>query len=281
MLDKLQDATLEEYKKKQQSNKSKYHFDKLKMYFGEDYEVKGIKISIPTIGDILKVGEDRFYQALSPFLYNSTSIRVMLWDYLEKDWNKVKDIEVYDLMSQMVQDKEPLKLIFKDKSFDDFQLVQINKKQHEINEDDKKKTKEQLELGLYSHSQDILISEENYMEIAEYIREMMNVHPKKEKVKGKSAIAWTIQEDKMNAQFEKDKNRSGSTLLPLISSCINHPGFKYKLQELREVGIYQFMDSVKRIQKYENGTAALKGCYSGFVSGKDVGEDTLNFMGDV
>lgn len=280
MLDKLQDATLEEYKKKQRSNKSKYHFDKLKMYFGEDYEVKGIKISTPTIGDILKVGEERFYQALSPFLYNSTSIRVMLWDYFEKDWNKVKDIEVYDLMSHMVQDKEPLKLIFRDKNFNDFQLVQISK-QHEIRENDKKETREQLDLGLYSHSQDILLSEEDYMEIAEYIREMMNVHPKKEKVKGKSAIAWTIQEDKMNTQFEKDKNKSGSTLLPLISSCINHPGFKYKLQELREVGIYQFMDSVKRIQKYENGTAALKGCYSGFVSGKDISEDTLNFMGDV
>ena len=110
---------------------------------------------------------------------------------------------------------------------------------------------------------------------------MMNVHPKREKVKGKSAITWTIQEDKMNAQFEKDKNKSSSTLLPLISTCINHPGFKYKLQELKEVGIYQFMDSVKRIQKYESATAAMKGIYSGMVSAKDIGEEALNFMSDI
>ena len=275
MMDKLQDATLEEYKKKQkESEKSKYHFDKLKMYFGEDYKVKDIKISMPTIGDILEIGEERFYQALSPFLYNSTSIRVMLWEYFEQDWNKVKDIEVFALMSQTVQDKEPQRIIFKDIIFDDFQLIQVNRKYTDDEEDN-------LELALYSPSQDILLYEEDYMEIAEYIREMMNVHPKREKVKGKSAITWTIQEDKMNAQFEKDKNKSSSTLLPLISTCINHPGFKYKLQELKEVGIYQFMDSVKRIQKYESATAAMKGIYSGMVSAKDIGEEALNFMSDI
>lgn len=275
MMDKLQDATLEEYKKKQkESEKSKYHFDKLKMYFGEDYKVKGIKISMPTIGDILEIGEERFYQALSPFLYNSTSIRVMLWEYFEQDWNKVKDIEVFALMSQTIQDKEPQRIIFKDINFDDFQLIQVNRKHTDEEEDN-------LELALYSPSQDILLYEEDYMEIAEYIREMMNVHPKREKVKGKSAITWTIQEDKMNAQFEKDKNKSSSTLLPLISTCINHPGFKYKLQELKEVGIYQFMDSVKRIQKYESATAAMKGIYSGMVSAKDIGEEALNFMSDI
>ena len=275
MMDKLQDATLEEYKKKQkESEKSKYHFDKLKMYFGEDYKVKGIKISMPTIGDILEIGEERFYQALSPFLYNSTSIRVMLWEYFEQDWNKVKDIEVFALMSQTIQDKEPQRIIFKDINFDDFQLIQVNRKYTDDEEDN-------LELALYSPSQDILLYEEDYMEIAEYIREMMNVHPKREKIKGKSAITWTIQEDKMNAQFEKDKNKSSSTLLPLISTCINHPGFKYKLQELKEVGIYQFMDSVKRIQKYESATAAMKGIYSGMVSAKDIDEEALNFMSDI
>lgn len=275
MLDQLQDATLKDHNKKKQSNPTKYSYDELRMYFGEDYEVKGIKISMPTIGEILEIGEKRFYQSLSPFLYNSTSIRVMLWDCFKKDWNKVKDIEVYDLMSKMIQDKEPQKIIFKDKNFEDFQLVNINEKQY--SEDDE----QSIKLGLYSPSQNILLDEDDYMEIAEYIREMMNIHPKREKVKGKSAISWTIQEDKMNAEFEKEKSKSSSTLLPLISSCVNYPGFKYKLQELKEVGIYQFMDSVKRIQKYENGTAALKGCYSGFVSSKDIGEDTLNFMGDL
>lgn len=277
MLDKLQDATLEEYKKKQQDScKSTFDFDKLKMYFNEDYNVKEITISMPTIGNILDIGEARFYNALMPFIYNSTSIRVMLWDYFKMDWNKVKDIQVFELMSKLNQDKEPLKLLFKDVDFEDFEIIQIHKPI--IGEEDNPK---EIKLGLYSKSQDILLYENDYMEIAEYIREMVNIHPKREKIKGKSAIAWTIQEDKMNAEFEKEKNKSSSTLLSLISSCLNHPGFKYKLEELRNVGIYQFMDSVKRIQKYENSTAALKGIYGGLVSIKDIGEDAINFMGDI
>ena len=67
VLDRLQTEAIKE-EKKSSTKKFKYNFDKLKMYFGEDYEVKGIKISMPTIGDILRIGENVFYQALAPFL---------------------------------------------------------------------------------------------------------------------------------------------------------------------------------------------------------------------
>ena len=36
-----------------------------------------------------------------------------------------------------------------------------------------------------------------------------------------------------------------------------------------------------RIQKYENGTAALKGIYSGFVSSKDIPDEVFNYMGEI
>ena len=39
--------------------------------------------------------------------------------------------------------------------------------------------------------------------------------------------------------------------------------------------------SVNRIQKYEQGTAALHGIYGGMVSAKDVPEDLINFMGEL
>lgn len=265
MLDKLQNAVLENGSKKEET--PQYHFDRLKMYFGEDFNYKGIVISMPTIGDILEIGESKFYNALSPFIYNSTSIRVMLWEN-GIDWNNVKDIEVFSIMSQLIQDKTPQDIVFKNLKLDNFKLVSIPKENDET-----------LSLCLYNAEENIMLYEEDFMVIAEYIREMLNVHPKVEKAKGKMAKSWIIQEDKMEAQLKENKNTS--TLLPLISTCVNHPGFKYKLQELREVGIYQFMDSVKRIQKYENGISALRGCYSGMVSSKDIPSETLNFMGEI
>lgn len=271
-LDNLQSATQEDIKKKQEkTSHPEYHFDKLKMYFGEDCTINGITISIPTIGDILNIGESKFYQAMSPFLNNPTSTRVLLYDAFKMDWNKTKDIEVFYIMLQMVKDKEPLKLLFKDISFDDFQLT--NAKKNELEKDYKW-------LALVSPSQDILIYEDQYLEIAEFIRTMLNIHPKIEKAKGKTTKHWMLQEDRMKAQQDKNEDNK-STLLPLVSACVNHPGFKYKLEELKQVNICQFMDSVQRIQKYEQGVAALHGIYGGMISAKDIPQELINFMGDL
>lgn len=267
MLDTLQEGIIESDKKNSE-DKKKYNFDKLKMYFREDFTINNITISQPTIGYILEVGEENFYHALSPFLYNSTSIRVLLWEH-DKDWNKVSDIEVFAIMMPSVINEFSyiLDKVFNGFKFDDFQLFGTNN------------TETETKYALYSPSQNILIQEDEYMVIAEYIREMLNVHPKIEKAKGKTAKKWIIQEDKMNLLNKKPEE--ASNLLSLVSACVNHPGFKYKLEELKDVGIYQFMDSVKRIQKYESATAILNGSYSGFVDTSKLDKELFNFMGDI
>lgn len=267
----LQNAIIEEEtQKKAQNKKDKYHFDKLKMYFGEDYIIHGITVSMPMIGDILKIGEANFYQSLTPFINNPTSIRVMLYENFDhKDWTKTKDIEVFYILWNLLQNKEPLKLLFKDFSFENIQLFQLNEELSPTGEPC---------LALVDPLQNFIMTEDEYMELAEYIREMVNIHPKVEKIKGKSGKLWAIQEDKMNAAQAK-KTDGSSALLPLVSACVNHPGFKYKLDELKEVNIYQFMDSVNRIQTYERSVAAIHGAFGGMVSGKDV-QGFINFMGD-
>lgn len=270
-IDDLQNLVIEEELKKSENKKPQYNFDKLKMYFGEDHTIHGITISIPKLGDILKIGESDFYSSLSPFLNNPTTTRVMLYEnFNHKDWTKTKDIEVFYILLCMVKNKEPLRLLFKNFSFynfDDLQLVQLNKQS----------PTDKPHLAIISPSQNFIITDDEYMELAEYIREMMHVHPKTEKINGKSGKLWAIQEDKMNAIQNKEKG--GSTLLPLVSACINHPGFKYKLEELKDVNIYQFMDSVNRLQIYEQSVAAIHGAFSGMVSGKDVNK-FINFMGN-
>lgn len=270
-LEALEQAALEDAeKKKQQSQKIEYHFDKLAMYFDKDYFVKDICIKMPTIGDILKFGESRFYNTFSPFFTNSTSIRVQLWDMEPRvDWTKVKDIQVFNMLHLNLLDEEVVHSVFPDITFSDFQLMGLK--------DDPEK------LVLYSSSQQIILTEPEYMEIATYIRTVLNRFPKVEKAKGKTTKQWMIQEDRMkmlNSSKENDEENS-SYLLSLVSSCLNHPGFKYKLEDLENMGLYRFMDSVKRIQKYEHSTAVLKGMYSGFVDGSKINPEQYNFMGDV
>ena len=85
-----------------------------------------------------------------------------------------------------------------------------------------------------------------------------------------------------NLALAMQKNESDkSFLLPLISSCLNHPGFKYKKSELEEVGIVEFMDSVQRLQIIASTNALMYGMYSGFCDMSKVDKSLFNFMRDI
>lgn len=275
----LEQAALQEAEKKKKiTTKPEYNFDKLQMYFGKDYHIKDysgrdITIKMPKIGDVIKFGESRYYQAFTPFFINSTSIRLQLWNHKPRiDWNTIKDIQVFLWHSTLLNDQEIVQTVFPDLQFTDFQLTAL------ANDPDQKPV-------LYSKSQQIIIPEDTFMEMTEYLRTVFNRHPVVQKAKGKSAKELFIYKDRMalankQAQGDQEEN-SSSSLLSLVSACINHPGFKYTLDDLENMGIYQFMDSVKRINIYERATAVLKGMYSGFVDGTKIKPEQYDFMGDI
>ena len=249
-----------------------FEFDRLKMYFGEPYTIETetceLKINQPTIGDILEFGETGFYSMLNTFVANTTSYRLQLWD-MGVDWNKISDYELFCMLIKGL-DKNATYLLFGDLDFQSFDLFT-------------KKIDDTEVLTLYSRDENIEINEETYRCISEYLRLMFNIYPKVEKAKGKATKEAIIGEDRMNLEFEKkkNKNKSKSILLPLVSSCINHPGFKYKLNELREIGIVQFMDSVQRLQIYESTVALNSGMYSGMCDLSKVDKKLFNFMRDI
>lgn len=255
-----------------QNNKPSFEFDRLKMYFGEPHNIKTetytIQINQPTIGNILDIGEKDFYSMLNIFVSNPTSYRLQLWD-MGVDWNKITDYELFCMLIKGLN-KKITSLLFGDIDFQCFELYS------------KKLNDEEEVLTLYNQEQEIEIDEETYLHIAEYLRLMFNIHPKVEKAKGKATKEAIIDEDRMNLNIEMKKNKGyKSMLLPLVSSCVNHPGFKYKLNELREVGIVQFMDSVQRLQIYESTVALNLGMYSGMCDLSKVDKKLFNFMRDI
>ncbi len=245
--------------------------DALKLYFGEPFVIENdtysdIVINQPTIGDIIKNGEKKIYSAVNILVANTTMYRMQLWD-LGIDWNKISDFSLFCMLIPSI-DPESTKLLFGDLNFQLFQLKQTQ------NEDG------ESIFYLFNEEQNVQIDETAYLQMASYLRAMFNTYPKIEKARGKSTKEWMIEEDR--TAFEQHKNDVyKSTLLPLISTCLNHPGFKYKKNELREVGIVEFMDSVQRLQVYESSTALLKGIYSGFVDASKIDKNELNFMREI
>lgn len=242
----------------------KYKFDGLKLYFGEDYKVNDlITLRQPTIQDIIDSGEVDVYSSMSPFLANSTTYRVSLWD-AGIDWNKIDDYQFFCLTRSMIN-HESVKCIFGD--------LNIPALEQDIFDD---------QIVFVNTEGQIMINEEIYNHMTAYLRFMFNSYPKTEKCKGKATKESLILEDRIEQNRKKREGEDNtSSLLSMISFCVNHPGFKYKKNELREVGLVEFMDSVQRLNIYEATSALYKGMYSGFMDTKKINKNDLNFMRDI
>lgn len=267
---------------------SLFEYDELKMYYGYPYWVTDkIEILQPKLGDIIEFGDIKFYSIVSTLCANTTSLRLQLWD-MGIDWTKISD---YELFMQLIRGFTPKEthLIFGDLNLSWFKPYvkedDIDKKDIILVNVPRDENGNELPFDIENA---IKIDEFIYIRIVDYLRHMFDIHPKVEvNVKGKTTKQWIIEEERMNIEAEKIRNKGKepkkkSFLFPLISSMLNHPGFKYKKDELKEVGIVEFMDSVKRLQTYESVTALMSGMYSGMLDTSKLNlKEELNWMRDL
>ena len=248
--------------------------DRLKILFGDplvidEDGVRGtVTVKQPKINDILTIGESRFYSNLSILVGNPTQFRLMLWE-AGIDWNTISDFTMFVLMYKQLE-PDVVNLLFDNIDFEKFETLE------RINEDG------EAEAYLYDKETDTEITELVYQRFHQYLQNVFNMKPEREVTRQKMLKEAWIRKDKVELKQKTKKGENSSfSFVPLISSYINHPGTKHSLQELRDVGVGEFFDSLKRIQIYEQATAVLKGMYSGFVDSKNIDPSSYDFMKDV
>lgn len=239
-------------------------FDRLQMYFRHPYiidleELDGIiTVLQPSLGDLVRIGEKKFFGTLNIFISNTTSYRLILWR-LGFDWNEMSDFQMFCIFCKLV-DPEVAHLFFEDIDFKNL-----------IFDESKECLRDE-----YSG---IEINEEAYQHFHQYLQAMFNIYPEEKITSDKTMKSWFIKKDERELHnAEATEEKTSSSMLALISSCVNHPGFKYRASELEAIGVCEFYDSVKRLQIYENTTALLKGMCSGFVDSKKINPEDYNFM---
>lgn len=254
-----------------------FEFDELKMYFAEPYIIDledthgSITVYEPTMGDIIECGEKKFFNTLGIFVDNTTTYRSLLWE-AGQDWNIMTDFELFCSMYQSI-DPDVSRLMFGDLDWSKFEVSQ------------KKISEDEMITVLYDSENDIEVNERVYQLFHQYLQAVFTLHPEEKITKVDTLKKWYIEKDKRelkNAELKKQKGEAKKhSMLSLVSSCVNHPGFKYKTSELKQVHVYEFYNSVQRLQIYEHSTAVLKGMFSGFVDSKKIPTDAYNFMKDV
>lgn len=247
----------------------KLDFNPLRVYFGDDYTINDrITIHQPSIQDFIDAdNESDIYHVIAPFTANTTGYRVQLWD-MGIDWNKISNLELFSILIKTIDFKYS-QLIFGDINFSTFKLYE-------------KQNGDEKVLTLYSPEMDLEIDEETMNKMCKYIQFMFSSYPPEEEfTSSKTLKQELINNDKQKLLLRKKEGDGGQSLLSMIAFYLNHPGCKYKKNELREVGYFEFMYNIQRLQIYESTHALFGGMYSGMCDLSKVDKNEFNFMRDV
>lgn len=276
--------------------------DQMKLFFDREFQVTDkIIVKQPTIQDVIDYpeGEDGFMFLIRIFTGNTTYFKVSLWDQ-GVDWNDLTD---WELFVSLVKSLPPnsTKVILEGVDFGKMITVPLDNIENDIKNTDsdtdsinnsEEKTDKENKFSsiseekhqkfiLYDPENDIEFNEITYLRVRNYLRHMFNIFPKVEVgIKSKRIKKEIVNYDKKVLEKQK-KNSSGSFFMPLISTLLVYPGFKYKKEELRQVGIVEFLDAVQRISVIENSLSVMHGMYSGFVDGSKIKPESYNFMRDL
>lgn len=224
------------------------------MYLGEDLVInKYITVHQPSILDIAKFGENHYFNVVYKICSVPSDYKSELWD-MGYNYSKLDDFELFILLTRDIGVKDT-KLLFGNRiSLKDMEPM-INPQNNE--------------LMLVDKNGQVIITRNIYTEIIGYIRGMHNIHPKREIAANKETLRLLIDDDRakktQKAKVALKESNEDSFLLPLISSMVNSPGFKYDINSLKTLGIYAFLDSVQRIQAINTATSISTGMYSGMV----------------
>ena len=114
---------------------------------------------------------------------------------------------------------------------------------------------------LVDQEKEIIIDEFVYMELVSYVRMLHNIKVKYELTNSKIIRDILIEDDRRyRERHRNDKWKSG--LLPMISALVTSGCYTKK--QLWDVGLYEFYDTVNRLQIINTAKAILNGLYCGF-----------------
>lgn len=236
-----------------------FDVDQLQLYFGDDYVINDkIKISQPTIGDIVDFGEAQYFNMIYTITAIPSDMKSQLWD-LGIDWMEVEDFDLFVMLAPTLP-IEKTKLLFGDLDFTKLKLY---------------KNRENGDVLLADLDTGVKIDKMIYLRIVNYLRKVHNITPKIERAANKTTKQILIDEDRMRIQTNKEKPFK-SYLLPLISSVKVRMG--YTKDYVRNEGFVEFFDDVNRLQIIYNADHLLSGCYAGTIDMKKINKADLNWL---
>lgn len=238
---------------------SLFEIDQLQLYFGDPYVINdNITIFQPTIGEIMKYGEKKYYSMVHTLTAIPSDMKSQL-DDMGLDYEQVEDFQLFMMLVPTLS-QESTSILFGDIDFS--KLRPFRNPQNDL-------------IVLADRETGLVIDMLLYEQIVNYLRKVHGLKKKVEHAANKRTKMILIEEDRRNIELNKNKPYK-SFLTPMVSAVKVRMG--YTKDYVRNMGIVEFMDDVQRLQIINNADALLHGMYSGMIDTKKINKNEINWM---
>jgi hypothetical protein len=244
-----------------------FQVDELKLYMSEDIKIaNGIVLKCPKIRDVAEYGESAYFSMANTLCATPSSMMVAL-DDMKLNYMKISDFELFMMLAQSLK-PESTKLLLGDLDLTKFKPYEV-------------KDSEDVVLvyeGTESDENPIIINSIIHEVLTTYIRKMHGFKKEHRPAGNEAARRAMIRLARQDAETAKNKPHE-SFLRPIISAVKCRQG--YSMDYIKQMGIFELMDDLSRLNVIVNADAALGGMFSGFVDTKKMDKTVLNWTRNI
>lgn len=244
------------------ANENLLEVDELSLYFGDPYVINDyITITLPKIGELVVFGERPYYSMIQTVTAIPSEMKSQLWD-MGIDWTQITDFQLFMMLAPTLP-KDKTSIIFGDLDFQSLRPFE---------------NKENDTVFLGNPETGVIIDELAFGKIHSYLCSAHNLTKKVEKAANEFTKKFMIDEDRQKIQYNQSKPYK-SFLRPLISAVKCRMG--YTLDYVKNMGLYEFMDDVSRLQIIVHSDALLQGSYSGMIDTKKIPKKEFDWCREI
>lgn len=237
--------------------------DLLRLYFGDDHIINDrIVIRQPTIGEIVEYGEQEYFSMVHMITSISSDFKPELAD-MGLDYEKISDLEMFYIATRSIGVNQT-RILFGELDFSKLKMYE------QPNGD----------LLLYDEESELKIDFYVHAKMMQYVTRLHGITKTPEFAANQGTKDFMIEDDRLR-KARNAKKPYESMMLPLISAMVNSSGFKYNLNQVRNMKMFEFFDSVKRIGVIQSSQALLQGGYSGMADLSKVPKESFDWARDI
>ena len=244
-----------------------FQVDELKLYMSEDIKIaNGIVLKCPKIRDVAEYGESDYFHMAQMLCATPSSMMVQL-DDMKLNYMKIKDFELFMMLCQSLK-PETTHLLLGDLDLTKFKPRPYGPTEEVV----------LVYEGTENDEKPIVITPIIHEVLTTYIRKMHGFKKEVKKAGNEITRKKLIYLARQDAEMAKNKPHE-SFLRPVISAVKCRQG--YSMDYIREMGIFELMDDLSRLNIIVQADAALGGMYSGFVDTKKMDKTVLNWTRNI